>query len=136
MPRRQPKEDGDVDLPAAPLDPRTIDRCAPLRLAVAAELAFPFGGMTASGLRKEAARGNLAIERIAGKDFVTLAAIEEMRERCRTPAKAQGSTPGSTRPSAAQLEIARDAARAIVERLSAGLPITSPKNTGRRAKAT
>ena len=53
----------------APPDPRTIDRTAPLRLAVAAELAFPFGGMTAAGLRKEAARGNLAIERIAGKGF-------------------------------------------------------------------
>ena len=37
-----------------------IDRHAPLRLKTAAELAFPLGGMTASGLRKEAARGNLS----------------------------------------------------------------------------
>ena len=39
--------------------------------------------MTASGLRREAARGRLTIERIAGKDFTTLAAIANMREKCR-----------------------------------------------------
>ena len=36
----------------------------PLRLAVAAALAFPDGSMTASGLRREAARGRLVVERI------------------------------------------------------------------------
>jgi len=33
----------------------------PLRLAVAAALAFPDGSMTTSGLRREGARGRLAI---------------------------------------------------------------------------
>ena len=56
---------------------------APLRLDVAARLAFPDGSMTASGLRREAARGNLVLERIAGKDFTTLEAIDEMRKLCR-----------------------------------------------------
>jgi hypothetical protein len=65
------------------------DRDAPLRLATAAKLAFPMGGVTASGLRREAQRGNLVIERIAGKDFTTIRAIEEMRERCRLRPKAQ-----------------------------------------------
>jgi len=37
----------------------------PLRLAVAAVLAYPNGSMTASGLRREAARGRLVIERTA-----------------------------------------------------------------------
>jgi hypothetical protein len=50
---------------------------------VAAALAFPDGSMTASGLRREAARGRLVIERIAGKDYTTLANIERMREQCR-----------------------------------------------------
>lgn len=36
-----------------------------------------------SALRTEARRGRLVIERIAGKDFVTLEAIEEMRRQCR-----------------------------------------------------
>jgi hypothetical protein len=55
----------------------------PLRLAVAAVLAYPDGTMTASGLRREAARGRLVIERTAGKDYTTLAAIEKMRALCR-----------------------------------------------------
>src|SRR6516164_9547634 len=63
----------------------------PLRLSVAAAIAFPNGSMTASGLRREGARGRLAIERIAGKDYTTLANIERMRELCRVEAKVHGS---------------------------------------------
>jgi hypothetical protein len=64
----------------------------PIRLSTAASLAFPDGSMTSSGLRKEALRGRLIIERIAGKDFTTLAHIERMRELCRVSAKARDST--------------------------------------------
>jgi len=64
-----------------------IEPNTPLRLNVAATLAFPDGSMSASGLRREAARGRLIIERIAGKDFTTLANIEQMRELCRVEAK-------------------------------------------------
>ena len=56
-----------------------------MRLAQAVKVAFPHGGMSVSGLRKEAAKGRLVIERIAGKDFVTLAAIADMRAACRNP---------------------------------------------------
>src|SRR5262245_17135557 len=62
----------------------------PLRLDVAAELAFPDGSMTASGLRKEVRRGRLVIERIAGKDYTTLRAIEKMRELCRPNSSRRG----------------------------------------------
>jgi hypothetical protein len=55
----------------------------PLRLKVAAAIAFPDGGMTASGLRREAKRGRLVIERVAGKDYTTLNHIKRMRELCR-----------------------------------------------------
>src|SRR6266851_3180879 len=65
---------------------------APLRLSTAAKLAFPDGSMTASGLRREAARGRLRVERIAGKDFTTLDEIRKMRELCRVPAKAPDYT--------------------------------------------
>ena len=68
----------------------------PLRLKVAAALAFPDGSMTASGLRREASKGNLALERIAHKDYTTLRAISEMRKKCRVEAKVQDS--GSTCP--------------------------------------
>src|SRR5262245_47631097 len=65
----------------------TIGMDAPIRLSVAARLAFPDGSMTVSGLRKEAARGRLVIERIAGKDYCTLANIERMRQLCRVERK-------------------------------------------------
>ncbi len=67
----------------------------PLRLAEAAALAFPNGGMTAAGLRREHARGRLVIEKICNKDYCTLAAIDDMRELCRDQKKvpASGSVP-------------------------------------------
>jgi hypothetical protein len=55
---------------------RSGDAGYPLRLGVAAALAFPDGSMAAARLRREADRGRLIIERIAGKDFTTLANIE------------------------------------------------------------
>jgi hypothetical protein len=65
---------------------------APIRLDRAARLAFPDGTMTVSGLRREAERGRLAIMRIAGKDYTTLAAIEDMKRRCLVKPKARAST--------------------------------------------
>jgi hypothetical protein len=67
--------------PAIP-DPNSIGPDTPLRLEIAAAIAFPDGGMTASGLRKEHSKGRLEFERIANKDFVTLKQIEEMRKKC------------------------------------------------------
>jgi len=59
--------------------------------------------MTVSGLRKEAAKGRLVIERIAGKDFVTLAAITDMRAACRNPEpKRSRSGPDSAKPAASR----------------------------------
>jgi hypothetical protein len=68
-----------------------IGRDTPLRLEVAVKLAFPAGGMTVAGLRTEIRRRTLPVENIAGKLFVTLAGIDQMREKCRAPAKEQGS---------------------------------------------
>src|SRR5215471_14196980 len=78
-----------------PISREAIGDNDPLRLDVAAAVAFPDGSMTASGLRREAAKGRLAVERIAGKDFTTLQAIQEMRKRCRVNPKAPdcGSNP-------------------------------------------
>jgi hypothetical protein len=59
----------------------------PLRLEDAVRIAFPAGGMTLSGLRKEVARGTLQVELIAGKHFTTLDDIKRMRELCRNRAK-------------------------------------------------
>jgi len=61
-------------------DPENVQDDDPLRLHVAAAFAFPDGSMTASGLRRESKRGNLEIERVAGKDYTTLRAIKDMRK--------------------------------------------------------
>src|SRR5262249_28132098 len=59
-----------------------IDDDTPLRLKEAAMLAFPNGGMTAGGLRREANRRRLRLERVAGKDYTQLHQIKRMKERC------------------------------------------------------
>src|SRR5829696_7663086 len=64
-------------------DRKDVGLDTPLRLHVAALLAYPDGSMTASGLRREAARKRLAIECTAGKFYTTLRAVEEMRALCR-----------------------------------------------------
>jgi hypothetical protein len=77
---------------AQPMTPENITPTTPLRLAIAAQIAFPDGSMKVSGLRKERDNGRLVVEVIAGKEYTTLAAIEEMRRLCRAPRKAPAST--------------------------------------------
>src|ERR1700749_3886988 len=96
----------------------------PLRLKSAAALAFPDGSMSASGLRREAARGRLVIERIAGKDYTTLANIERMRELCPVEAKVpdSGSGDGAAEPpsgssSTPELRSAQQRAKVISAKL-------------------
>jgi hypothetical protein len=107
-------------------------------------MAFPDGSMTASGLRREAGRGRLDITRIAGKDYTTLRAIEEMRVLCRVPPKVPASDFGQherTKPdftprdgsssTTAGNNLPLAAARKIVEELKERYPTTSPKSTKR-----
>ena len=79
----------------------------PLRLGEAVKIAFPSGGMTVSGLRRERDRNRLIVERIAGKEFTTLAHIERMRELCRVEAKVPDSNsklPDGTKPETSHTE--------------------------------
>src|SRR5712672_4352657 len=79
---------------------RKITPTTPFRLADAIKIGFPMGGMTVAGLRRERDRNRLVIEKIAGKEFTTLAHIERMRELCRDEARALGSSsrlPAETR---------------------------------------
>jgi hypothetical protein len=127
-----------------------ISRDTPLRLNIAAALAYPDGSMTPSGLRREAARGRLAIERAAGKDYTTLGAIEHMRELCRLGVKERGC--GSEERAATEkraihttqygssamgnIQRAQAAARMIVKELKERSPSTSTESTSpKRSKA-
>src|SRR5260370_12638757 len=105
--------------------------------------------MTACGLRREAARGRLAIERVAGKDYTTLSAIEKMRALCRVPQKAlvSGSAPKNetltARSASAQCgsyetdraRSARAALQKIARAPSVPSANTSPTNTSQTAGA-
>jgi hypothetical protein len=75
-----------------PTHPRDIDLDTPLRLSVAAAFAFPDGSMSAAGLRREHARGRLVIERVAGRDYTTMRAIQEMRRQCHVHRRVPAST--------------------------------------------
>src|ERR1700688_183118 len=79
----------------------------PLRLADAIKIAFPMGGMTVAGLRRERDRDRLVIEKIAGKEFTTLAHIERMRKLCRVEARVPDSNSkasGETKPETSPIE--------------------------------
>ncbi|QKC72037.1 hypothetical protein EB815_24980 [Mesorhizobium loti] len=67
----------------------------PIRLQEACDRFFG-GRLTPKGLRAEARKGNLTIEKIANKDFVTPSAIKEMRLKCRVGKVLPASFPGST----------------------------------------
>jgi hypothetical protein len=124
------------------LDPTQIGPDTPLRLKKAAEIAFPDGGMTVSGLRRERDRGNLVVEKIAGKEFTTLHYIEEMRKKCRVEQKVHDY--GCSQPERAEMEkslnkpsgssatarssAALDAARAKLNKLRSGFEIISTPN--------
>ena len=77
--------------------PLAVGDDEPLRLEVAAVCAFPDGSMTASEQSGEKPLVEGLFERIAGKDYTTLAAIRDMRMLCLNEAKARVS--GSSRNS-------------------------------------
>ena len=132
-----------------PADLHHIGLDTPLRLDRAVELAFPAGGMTVSGLRREASKGRLMIEVIAGKQFTTLRAIEQMREKCRVPQQVSdcGSNPkngiGTENLSGApdgssgtdRVRSARAALEMTAKGLSGRSPNTSPLDTKSPASA-
>jgi hypothetical protein len=110
----------------------------PLRLSIAAQLAFPGGGMTASGLRREAQRGRLVIERIAGKDYTTMAHIRRMRDLCRVNHPLPASTSDVPEVIAMQAgssliaagKSAQERAKQTSERLRRRSPPTSEQRQG------
>jgi hypothetical protein len=126
--------------------PHSIDQSAigpntPLRLHIAAKIAYPDGSMTMSGLRNEIKKGRLESERTAGKQYVTLAGIERMRQKCRDVPKAPASTAESARAeipsglsSTERTKSALAAAQMIAEGLKKPSPTTSAKSTSQTGR--
>jgi hypothetical protein len=79
--------------------PETITPDTPLRLDVAARLAFPGGGMTESGLRNEIAKGNLRAE----------LSLRQIAQRLR----GSGRKPNKSSPSTSEKSINRNSATVI-----------------------
>ena len=127
-----------------------IEDDTPLRLEAAAALAFPHGGMTASGLRRERDRKRLTTAVIAGKEYTTLAAIRDMVNLCRdarqdracaskkpsaTPPVALSGTPhGSSETES--VESARAYAKMRLAKLSEGSPPTSSTKPKRAVRGS
>jgi len=97
-----------------------IDDDTPLRLQEACDLFFG-GRLTPKALRAEARKGNLVIERIANKDFVTPVAIRDMRVKCRVPASTKAAAAQSrdagSRPASYPSTAAQDALRLKLDEL-------------------
>jgi hypothetical protein len=116
--------------------PDNITASTMLRLETAARIAFPDGSLSLSAMRREAARGRLTTYRIAGKDFTTLADIEELKTTCRVQAKVRDCTSrkpkidaGSGSSVTASEPSALAALRATAQALKQSLPPTSPQST-------
>ncbi|MEP9368685.1 hypothetical protein [Xanthobacter sp. VNH20] len=109
-----------------------IDEDTPLTLAEACETIFR-DTITPATLRAEAARGNLVIERIGRRDFVTARAIRDMRVKCRVDPKAPASI--STQKSESGLSeteranVALAAAKMSAKKLKRPSLPSSPRNT-------
>ena len=107
----------------------------PLRLDVAARLAYPDGSMTVSGLRREYASGRLDVEMTAGRYYTTLGAIKRMRQACRglRRERVYGSAPATdTGTSGTDNESAALAAlKQTAEELKKPSKTTSPRSTSR-----
>lgn len=100
-----------------------IDPDLPIRLAGIIPIMFPLGGMTPSGLRKEAVRGRLVLMRIAGKDFTTINAVKEMLRICAAPrAPSEMVVDRSMQPTN------EEAARISIERLRTRFNETAPES--------
>jgi hypothetical protein len=125
-----------TDVGAISFDDGIITPTTPLRLDVAARLAFPDGSMSVSALRRLVVAGKVTHEFFAGKYFVTLAAIEDMRASCRVVAKAPGSNskPEKVAPPSGSFEtesgtLALAAMNATAKRLRENLRSTSSQST-------
>jgi hypothetical protein len=123
---------------------RGVDADEMLRLRDAVAIAFPHGGISVAALRRYRDAGKLAVWLISGKEFTTLAAVEEMKALCRVDPKARASTfakepgakPYGSSGTAAEWKSAQNAALAAAARLRASSKRISPPSTDPASKTS
>jgi hypothetical protein len=130
-------------------DKKAIDLDTLLTLQEACDIEFR-GLVKVSTLRLERDRGNLVVERIGRREFVTLRAVREMREKCRvqkSPPTSGSNRQNSMRPAGCESKpggssaiadglLAQAATRATLRALSERLKTTSKQKGRSRASAT
>ena len=118
-------------------------RNSPIRLEVAAKLAFPDGAVKTPALREQIKIGRLVAWEISGKHFTSLFEIDRMLEKCRViPSRPASGSESLERPKAdarrkkaftssstVDVSTARDAARATARALRERLRNSSPPST-------
>jgi len=119
-------------------DDDTMAPDSPLRLEVAARLAFPDGSMTAGGLRRLGRSGKLALELMNGRFYTTLDAIRQMREQCRLAPKvrASGSGPQGVAPTARSLTPRLTSSSIADDKLGLDALLTPPPAQSNPSRAT
>ncbi|MET4363466.1 hypothetical protein ABIB06_004060 [Bradyrhizobium sp. LB8.2] len=124
-----------------------IQPSTPLRLDIAAHLAFPDGSMSVSALRRLVVAGKLTHEFFAGKYFVTLAAIDEFREASRIraigahqptrkPERAEQFGEGSAEDAGIALAAMNATANRLLQELRNGPPDGEKAKANRKPRRT
>ena len=112
------------------VDRSKITNTTPIRLSLAAELAFPDGSVSAATLRREISTGRLTGWKVGSKLLTSQAEITAWLDRCRVEAEPHQTGarrhPSNGRPSEAALAAAQEACRQTLQRL---------KNDDRQKKA-
>ncbi|HKH29064.1 MAG TPA: hypothetical protein VKA61_12130 [Sphingomicrobium sp.] len=112
-----------------------IQADTPLRLDVAAAIAFPGGGVAAGTLRGAIRSGDLDAELVGNRYFVTLADVDRWRSKCRDRAKERVS--GTTQQTGAGTSETDDSSAALAALMASvnaptkPSPNTSPRDTSR-----
>lgn len=125
-------------------DVSMITPVTPLRLEVATRLAYPDGSMSIGALRRLCVAQKVTHEFVAGKYYVTLAAIEEMRASCRVPAKSptlpsKSTTMDATQPWSSETDsllVAQDAMNMMLTELRKPSPVNSQRSTSQKRRLT
>ena len=123
--------------PHKEVDLSRIADTTPVRLALAAELAFPDGSVTAGTLRREIAVGHLTAWKVGNKMLTSQAEVTKWLDRCRVDASQPWSgplgAPSQGRPTEAEMTAAQAHLMLQIERIKEGARAKKEEARAQRA---